>query len=230
MSRSLDDGADLTRLHALVAVRSVSGGKARLGEALDAEERETLIVGMLRHELRLLAAWPALESTLVVTADEALARCAAAEGARIVADPGVTLDAAIRAGREAAVSNGATALLILPADLPLLTAEALERLLEAADAAVAAGSGRPVVAIAPADARGGTNALLLSPPGLLEPAYGPDSLERHLRAARARDASVQLVHDPALGFDLDTPEDLERLDSDRLAALLALGTPLRAEP
>ena len=88
-----------------------------------------------------------------------------------------------------------------------------------ADAALAAGGGRPVVAIAPADARRGTNALLLSPPDVIEPQFGDASLEAHLRAAAEADASVQLVVDPALGFDLDTPDDLERLD---------LGPPARA--
>ena len=91
---------------------------------------------------------------------------------------------------------GATAILILPADLPLLDVPALDRLLDAADAAMAAGSGAPLVVIAPADARDGTNGLLLSPPGVIEPHFGPGSLEAHLRAARDAGATVQLVVDP----------------------------------
>ena len=69
----------------------------------------------------------------------------------------------------------------------------------------------------------GTNALLLSPPDVIEPQFGDASLEAHLRAAAEADASVQLVIDPALGFDLDTPDDLERLDLGRMLELEQLG-------
>jgi 2-phospho-L-lactate guanylyltransferase len=77
------------------------------------------------------------------------------------------------------------------------------------------------VVIAPADARSGTNALLVSPPDAIAPGFGPGSLERHLRAAEAAGASTQLVVDAALGFDLDTPDDLAVLGPARLAELLA---------
>ena len=108
---------------------------------------------------------------------------------------------------------GATAVLMLPADLPLVDGPALDRLLDGADAAVAAGNGHSLVVVAPADARGGTNALLVSPPDLIDPCFGESSLAAHLLAASQVDATVQLVVDPALGFDLDTPDDLERLDT-----------------
>jgi len=129
------------------------------------------------------------------------------------------LNAALRAARDAAGSAGATAVLMLPADLPLLDRAALERLLDGADAALAAGNGHALVVVAPADARGGTNALLVSPPNLVDPAFGESSLAAHLLAASKADATVQLVIDPALGFDLDTPDDLERLDTDAVLEL-----------
>jgi 2-phospho-L-lactate guanylyltransferase (CobY/MobA/RfbA family) len=120
-------------------------------------------------------------------------------------------------------------MLILPADLPLLDVAALDRLLEGADASLAAGNGRPIVVIAPSDARGGTNALLLSPIGIITPQFGEGSLEAHLRAAAAAEASVQLIIDPALGFDLDTPEDLERLDAETVLGIERLGEALMAD-
>ena len=47
----------LEPLHAVVPLRTLPGGKARLGEALDAEEREELVLGMLTHTLALLGTW-----------------------------------------------------------------------------------------------------------------------------------------------------------------------------
>ena len=112
---------------------------------------------------------------------------------------------------------------MLPGDLPDLSVEALDELLMAADAGLAAAAGGPLVAIAPSDARNGTNALLLCPPDIIAPAFGPDSFEAHLRAAESAGAAVQVVSDAALGFDLDTPDDLERLDQARLGELTGLG-------
>ena len=204
-------------------MRTLEGGKARLGGALDAEEREELIVGMLRRLLAVIRSWGGAERVDVVSPDAALLAVAEREGARPVPQRSVGLNAGLRDGAAAAVAAGATALLILPGDVPLVDAESLERVSDAADAALAAGSGRPVVVIVPADARGGTNALLLAPPDVIAPAFGGPSLDAHLRAAEAAGASVQLVVDPGLGFDLDTPDDLARLDPALLAALQALG-------
>jgi 2-phospho-L-lactate guanylyltransferase len=215
---------DLSSLHVVVPVRGLAEGKTRLGETLDAEERETLIVGLLHRLLEILAGWPPSRRTHVVSDDAIVRRVAQEHGASVVSEPAAgDLNAALVAARAAAVARHASAILILPADLPLVTMASLDRLLDAADAALAAGRGQPLVVAAPSDARGGTNALLLSPPDVIEPLFGPGSLEAHVRAARAVDASVQLVIDPQLGFDLDTPEDLERIDASVLLELTQQG-------
>src|SRR3990172_7114486 len=177
--------ADLSRLHVVVPVRALHGGKLRLADVLDERQRTALVTGLLRHTVAVLSTWPEATAVHVVSPDASV--------------------------------------------LPVADAGALDGLIEAADAAVAAGSGRPVVVIAPADARTGTNALLLSPPDAIQPGFGPGSLERHLRAAAAIEASTQLVVEPALGFDLDTPDDLALLDRTRLDELFALaGAPAPA--
>lgn len=213
--------ADLSHLHVVVPVRALSDGKRRLSGVLAPDRRAALVDGLLRRTLSVAAGWPAAEATYVVSPDPAVMPIARAGGARPLLQPGDGLNDGILAARAAAVDGGATAILVLPADLPVLEAAALEAILEAADAALAAGAGQPVVVIAPADARSGTNALLLAPPDAIEPGFGPGSLERHLRAAAAAGASTQLVVDAALGFDLDTPDDLALLDAERLAQLLA---------
>ena len=217
---------DLSRLHAIVPVRGSGVGKSRLGGALDPEERLALVAGMLVQTLTALAAWPACEAVHVVTADPLVRRLVrnTETGTPPIADEVSTdLNEALLIGRDRAISRGASAVLYLPADLPQVTTDALDGLLEAADAAIAAGSGSPIVVVAPADARIGTNALLVAPPETIDPLFGEASLEAHVRAAALADASVQLVHDPALGFDLDTPDDLERLDTIQLIEIQALG-------
>lgn len=217
--------ASLAALHAIVPVRGLGDGKERLGQALDAEERETLILGMLLQTLGVLRGLPSIARVHLVSRDDALLSLAAREGAAVLAEdrPG-DLNAALRSARQAALDEGATALLYISADLPLLSGSALSVLLDAADAALAAGRGRAAVVIAPSEVGGGTNALLVCPPTAIDPSFGPASLEAHVRAAAAAEASLQLVPEPALGFDLDTPEDLERLDAARLLALLERGS------
>jgi 2-phospho-L-lactate guanylyltransferase len=146
-----------------------------------------------------------------------------------IVQDGEGLGAAIVAGRARALQDGAVSLLVLPGDLPELSTASLDRLLDAADAGLAAANGGPLVAIAPAEARGGTNALLIHPPDAIDPAFGDASFEAHLRAAARAGAAVQVVLDETLGFDLDTPDDLERLEPARLRELMRLGQE-REEP
>ncbi len=215
----------LPALDAVVPVRGLADGKERLGYALDAEERESLILGMLLQTLEVLGRSQVVRGIHVVSRDPLLLELAAERGHTTVPEPpGGDLNAALRAGRSSALAVGARAVLYLPADLPLLSDESIRSLADAADAALAAGGGRPLVVMAPADVGGGTNALLVTPPSAIEPAFGGASLEAHGRAAAAADASVQIVVESSLGFDLDTPEDLERLDPASLVALMRRGS------
>jgi 2-phospho-L-lactate guanylyltransferase len=230
--RTSSDGrgtAALEPLHAVVPLRGLVTGKARLGEAIDAEERAQLVLGLLRRTLSILRDWTPLAATHVVTSDRTAQSVAVELDAQVVADPSSGLNAAIRSGIDAATRDGAAAVLVLPADLPLLSVDSLDRLLEAADAALAAGSGRPLVVISPSDARNGTNGLLLSPPDVIGPCFGVASFEAHVRAARDAGTTLQVVPDPGLGFDLDTPEDFERLPATVIDELLDLGRLASAE-
>lgn len=215
----------LEPIHVVLPMRTVSGGKARLGEVLDAEEREELVLGMLLHTLAVLGAWSVCHRIHLVSPDPVLGVATSQAGVdvSVLRQDGEGLNEGIGLGVSAARVEGAASLLVLPGDLPLLSVEALDELLTAADAGVVAAGGGPLVAIVPSDAGGGTNALFLRPPEAIAPAFGPGSFEAHLRAAEAAGAAVQVVSDPTLGFDLDTPDDLERLDPGRLRELTGRG-------
>ncbi len=113
--------AALAPLHILIPSRSLAGGKARLGGALDAEEREELILGMLRRTLELVAAWPSAARVHVVSPDEGLLARVASRAVDTIVQRGGGLNEGIRAGREVAAGAGARALLVLPGDLPDLS-------------------------------------------------------------------------------------------------------------
>jgi 2-phospho-L-lactate guanylyltransferase len=116
------------------------------------------------------------------------------------------LNEAVRAAAAWVQAQGGSAMLVVPGDAPGVSAAEIAHL-------AAAHARGAAVALVPAHDEGGTNALLLSPPGLLPPAFGDGSFGRHLRAARAAGLAPQVLPLPGLGLDLDHPADLARFAS-----------------
>jgi 2-phospho-L-lactate/phosphoenolpyruvate guanylyltransferase len=208
-------GADLRRTWALVPIRGLATAKTRLGPDVDAPTRQALVEAMLRRTLEAARDASSISGTVVVTKDAAVAGLAQAHGAIGLVEHLPGLNEAIDAARSLAVARGATAVLVLPADLPAVDARAIDDLLASAERDLATGGRR---AMRGRDARGlvglvtdrhgrGTNALLLSPPGIVMPAFGEDSRSAHLAAAAAAGAR-DLELDGPLALDVDTPADL----------------------
>ena len=198
----------------VIPVRSLTDGKRRLAPVLDPDERAGLVRRMFLRTLE--AAIEAGPPVLVVSPDPAALALARDRGATGLEEPRpVELNHALELAAREAAARGATALLVVSADLPALGAEDLRAMLPPPPAAPSASAGA-VVRIAPDEAGIGTNALYVRPPGLLSFEYGETSCRRHLEQARARGARVERVERPGLKFDLDTPNDLERHEQRRL--------------
>jgi 2-phospho-L-lactate guanylyltransferase len=116
-----------------------------------------------------------------------------------------SLNAALEQATAYASVCSASAVLILPADLPLLTLADVARLWRASQQLYA---DRAMV-IAPDGQEQGTNALLVRPPGALAYQFGPGSFQRHCQQARARGLAWHIDRSPRLGLDVDVPTDLE---------------------
>src|SRR5262249_37844003 len=129
---------------------------------------------------------------------------AAAASAEVVPDPADEghVEAAL-AGIAWAESEGADCVVLLPGDCPLLDPRELDRVLTALPA--------PYVAIVPDRHGEGTNALVLSPPSAIRPAFGEGSRARHVDAAREAGIPFAVEELASLGLDLDTPADLVAL-------------------
>jgi coenzyme F420-0:L-glutamate ligase/coenzyme F420-1:gamma-L-glutamate ligase len=218
----------------LVPFRSVSGAKTRLDGVLDDDERSELATRLLRGVVEAVRAWGRADRIVVVAADPAVADLAAELGAEGYVQRSRGMNWGLEEARAAV--DGAGTLVVLPADLPVVTPAALERL-HARMAGLRArdrdpGDGRPGLAIVVTDAAGeGTNALLLQPPELIPFSFGEGSARAHAAAARATGARTGVVRDDELSFDLDTPADLDRW-RERLGEsqpLLALPVPGIAE-
>jgi 2-phospho-L-lactate guanylyltransferase len=200
----------LGQIVALVPVRSLSGAKTRLGEPLDAEERTELIRAMLRRTVHEARAAAGLDAVMVVSMDGALLAEARAMGASSFLQDREGLNEGLDEAR-LAVGTGATALMVLPVDLPGVSAAALDALVTAAELARRAAPERPAVIVVPDRHGTGTNALLLVPPDAIPFRFGEGSRAAHAAAARSAGASYVELDGP-LDFDVDTPADLLEAD------------------
>jgi 2-phospho-L-lactate guanylyltransferase len=188
---------------AIVPVKPLRRGKSRLAGELSDEERASLNRLLLERTLKTLIDLKEVEQVLVVSRDSAALALARDLGARTVQEDGAPkLNTALKRATAVAQVYASRGVLVIPADLPLLTgADVLALLKRATDP--------PVVVIAPDRHRRGTNALLLAPANLIEYDFGGDSFQRHCEWARHAGARVEIVELPSLGLDLDLPEDLE---------------------
>ena len=201
---------DLSHIVAIVPVRSLSGSKTRLGEPLDSEERAEFVLAMLRRTVAAALAAEHLAGVAVVSKDVELLRAGRAMGAATLTQEGGELNAGLAQAR-LAVAPVATAILVLPADLPGITAEEIDRLVETAQAAADEAPDKPIVLLVPDQHGTGTNALLISPPGAISFRFGEGSRASHAAEATSARATYIEVVGP-LAFDVDTPDDLLAAD------------------
>lgn len=196
------------RIVAIVPVGSLERAKSRLGAVLDAEERRDLVLRLAEHTIGAAVASAEIGETLVVTPDDEVRELALRAGARPLRQRSRGLNDGLREARDDAIAGGATAVLILPIDLPRVSPAAISDLIS-----TALDRSPPVVAIV-GDRHGrGTNALLLSPPDVIDVHFGGDSHDAHEAAAAAAGATFVELDGP-LTVDLDTPDDLLLVESE----------------
>ena len=204
----------MTRIAAIIPVGTLEGAKTRLGEMLDAEERRELVEGLLARTVVAALAVTRLDDVLVVSPDREVLRRASAIGARTLRQRSRGLNAGLREARADVVAGGATAILVLPIDLPFVTTEAIEMVLAPLLSVATARKARPgPTVVLVSDRHGtGTNALGLRPPDVIDFAFGRDSRRAHRTAAlNAGAAWIEL--DGPLTVDLDTADDLVFVES-----------------
>jgi 2-phospho-L-lactate guanylyltransferase len=191
--------------YAILPVKRFGGAKARLGDELSGGTRRALAEAMVTDVLMALRRTTAVHEVLVVTAEPAAEAIGRGYGARVLYDNREEgQSAAALIGIEHAIDVGATRVLLVPGDCPALDPAELGYLLD-----------QPVVgrsvAIVPDRHGTGTNALLLTPADVIEPAFGPDSRARHEEAAAAAGVPWTVEDVPTLALDVDTADDLAAL-------------------
>jgi 2-phospho-L-lactate/phosphoenolpyruvate guanylyltransferase len=188
---------------AILPVKSFTTAKQRLAESLGAGSRQALAQAMFTDVLSSLRHVAALDGIAVVTSDRSAEAAARADRLLVLADSAQAGQSeAALIGIRHALANGYERVVLIPGDTPLV------RPADIAELIAAAGDG---VTIVPDRHGTGTNALVLAPPDGIEPSFGPDSLARHMEAARAAGIPSRVEEVATLGLDVDTPADLAEL-------------------
>jgi 2-phospho-L-lactate guanylyltransferase len=189
---------------AIIPVKRLEDAKQRLAPSVQLGNRRALVESMFSDAMLALRRVPSIDQIFVVTSDPVASQIAAGHNTIVVEDTASSHSEAAQLGIRRALATGATRALLVPGDCPLIDPAELEQLIA-----------RPVpersVLIVPDRHGEGTNALLLTPPDAMTPAFGEGSRKRHTELAIAQGATPEVIGVPSLALDIDTPEDLDEL-------------------
>ena len=204
------------RLWAIVPVKPFSKGKSRLSDLLSPDQRTLLNSTLLSRTIRTLRMVQEIQQIIVVSRDSSALSIARSFGVKTIQeDAAIDLNKALKRAVAVTRAYTANAILVVPSDLPLLEPSNVTDMLSLSD-----GETKTQVIIAPDRRKTGTNALYLSPPGVIDFKFGENSFNLHIEEARSKQIKVSVYENANLGLDIDLPQDLEILSKTHQTTLL----------
>jgi len=191
---------------AVVPVKRLEEAKRRLSGILSAMERKKLCIAMLLDVLDNLEKSPTINVIYLVTPDEKIEAIVKShyKKVQIIRDPEPSgLNKALHHATCYVEKYGISRILIVPGDLPLLKTDEIESLIDVAD--------NISMTIVPDKTCYGTNLLLLNPPSIIRPSFGPGSFSEHIKQAQEKGISYTVFSTDNLIWDIDCPEDFPYL-------------------
>jgi 2-phospho-L-lactate guanylyltransferase len=210
----------------LIPVKDLTRAKQRLALLMTQEERTRLAWAMLENTFAAAAAAQNVDRIAVVTLYGPAIELARKYGMELIAETEqISESASVDFGSKEAKKRGATAVLRLPIDLPLVTSGDIETIFDHD------GEG-PSIVIVPSRDGTGTNAILRRPPDLFPSHFGPGSLAKHLAEASAAKAACRVIELRRVALDIDDPGDVSEFIQQGQGAsvhqlLAAMGVPNR---
>jgi 2-phospho-L-lactate guanylyltransferase len=187
----------------LIPCKSFAAGKSRLSTVLSPERRDALCRSFLVNTVALAAGLVTRAHIHVVSSDSQVAGLASDLGVHCEGEADIDLNSALTwsvariMAREPEKSS--RDILILPIDLARSSAAAITPVIAAPADAV----------VVPDQMEQGTNLLRLRGHAAtgFKFQYGHDSFSRHRTEAEGLGLTVEILRNPLLGFDVDTPAD-----------------------
>ncbi len=193
---------NIVKVFAIIPVKCFNISKKRLSSVLNPEQRRALTAAMLEDVLGAVKA-STVQQVLVISPDSAAREIADKFGFSYLSPKDTDLNPSLSEAIEWCMQKNANAVLILPADIPLVSSKDIDKLVEF-------GSEKSTIVLSPS-INGGTNALLLNPPTVIPICFGSDSLFKHVREAIAKKVKIRFHSSRGLSLDIDSEEDLSKL-------------------
>lgn len=187
---------------AVVPVKGFDISKARLSSVLNPEERRALTAAMLEDVLTALKT-STIRQVLVVSPDSAAREIADKYQFSYLSPKDTALNPSLEEAIQWCMQRNTDAVLILPADIPLVSQQDIDKLAEL-------GSEKSTVVLAPS-MNGGTNALFLNPPDVIPVCFGPGSFFKHVKEAIVKKVEVRFHSSREIALDIDSEDDLNKL-------------------
>lgn len=188
----------------LIPFKSLATAKQRLAEALDAEQRSQLAEAMLRDVLSAAAGVRDRIDVALVTGDRQAQAIARQFDFLVIEDTrNESETAAIEMATAWCEAQGYDTTIVVPADIPLIAADELHRVLDAAP--------KEGAVFVPAYDRRGSNCILRRPASIIPLRFGNDSFLPHCEAMKKTGTQLIILEMPGIGLDIDNPPELEIL-------------------
>lgn len=191
----------------IVPVKDLSKAKERLSSLLPQKERTELAYAMLEDVLLALKGSKLADRKFIVTLDTKAIEIAETLGIEVIPETEQNGESAsVDYASQIAKDMGATSVLVIPGDAPLITSEDIDFVLDKE-------KDGPCIVFVPARDEYGTNAILRKPPDAIPSMFGDDSFNKHKAEADKNKIPYQSYINSRIGLDIDRPEDLIELVS-----------------
>lgn len=187
---------------AIVPVKDMSRAKERLSPVLSQSDRTKLAYTMLEDVLTALKGSKLLTKLFVVTSDGLAIELASSLDIEVIREAKQESESSsIDYSSNVCKDLGAGSVLVIPGDVPLITPEDVDYILEREKP-------YPSAILVPTRDGLGTNAILRRPPDAFPSRFGYDSFNKHIEEAKKRGVGFDIYHMPRIALDIDEPKDL----------------------
>ena len=191
---------------AIIPVKPFNKGKSRLNQLFEPDVLYRLNVQLYFRTLQTVFASHVFDEVLVVSRSKRALRWAEQKGASTLLEESPRgLNSAVNQAILALDSRSAGDLVILPTDIPLMSAEDIIYLV-----ALTETTG---ITIVPDRHHAGTNAICMSGGARVSSSFGNNSFQKHCSLAIEKGYELTVWMNEHLGQDLDTQTDLEIIQS-----------------
>ena len=190
-------------VYAVIPVKTLNESKQRLSSVFNPQERRQLTLAMLNDVVNALRG--SKISKIVISATDPEVHQIAKKLSITYFSPSQDgLNQAIDQATTWCIKDGAHSFLVLPADLPFLTAQEINNVITIGK------TESSLIVICPSWDLG-TNALFQKSTKQISAHFGPNSFIEHTRHAYCNGVSVWIHFSPGISTDIDSEKDLNKL-------------------